>query len=77
SPATDGLSTRAVSRARDILGGQKSDFFEWRGNRLQLAKVSLKAGRSGQKRGPGFMRGHSRTGYVNAKSGLRVSQLTK
>lgn len=55
-PTANGLSQRAINRAKEILDGQKSDWFRWIGGRLAPVRFSarkthriLQGGRSGRR----------------------------
>ena len=77
APVANGLSLSALQKASDILGGAKSDLFQFRGRGgLQIAKLSLKAGKAGEKRGPGFLTGKSKTGWIGPNKGLRSFKVT-
>jgi hypothetical protein len=64
----NGLSSRALNRAREILGGQKSDYFRWVGSRLVPVRFSA--------RGQNKILQGGRSGRRFASSALRAYQLT-
>ncbi len=68
-PTEDGLSERAVEKAKELLGGQKSELF--RPGLAGLLPIRFSA-RAGHRRLQG-----GRTGFRFAKSALRGSQLTE